>query len=313
MSASARSANGERRGLSRPRDEVGSVGGAGDELCRCRGRPAVRRAEPVGAGRRVLPVAGPRGRGRARRRLRHRHAAQASPTGRPPWPARRARPGRRHARRCPCGPVDRVGRRHAAARYVRRRVRPRYHDRARFQDLRTDGEVLATLRGMRDAIRPDGRVAFETRNPGARAWESWDGRSFEVAYQGDHGHGPVRGAQGRGRVCDVRRDHRRRPLARPGRPRHAAVPAPDRAGPVPGRGRAAGRDLLRRLDRGPLQDSPEIIALAGGQPPSPVPGPSKSIEEYARSLVSECQLSTSRIVPLLPRITIDWVCAPPAR
>jgi hypothetical protein len=54
-----------------------------------------------------------------------------------------------------------------------------------FQELRTDEEVLATLRGMRDAIRPDGRVAFETRNPGARAWESWDGSSFEVPYQGD--------------------------------------------------------------------------------------------------------------------------------
>jgi SAM-dependent methyltransferase len=53
-----------------------------------------------------------------------------------------------------------------------------------FQELRTDEEVLTTLRGMRDAIRPDGRVAFETRNPGAREWESWDGTSFEVPYEG---------------------------------------------------------------------------------------------------------------------------------
>jgi SAM-dependent methyltransferase len=51
-----------------------------------------------------------------------------------------------------------------------------------FQELRTDEEILATLRGMRDAIRPYGRVAFETRNPGAKAWESWDGSWFEVPY-----------------------------------------------------------------------------------------------------------------------------------
>jgi SAM-dependent methyltransferase len=53
-----------------------------------------------------------------------------------------------------------------------------------FQELRTDEEILTTLRGMRDAVRPDGRVVFETRNPGAKAWESWDGSSFEVPYQG---------------------------------------------------------------------------------------------------------------------------------
>jgi SAM-dependent methyltransferase len=51
-----------------------------------------------------------------------------------------------------------------------------------FQELRTDDEVLATLRGMHDAIRPDGRIAFETRNPGARAWETWDGASFDVEH-----------------------------------------------------------------------------------------------------------------------------------
>jgi SAM-dependent methyltransferase len=52
-----------------------------------------------------------------------------------------------------------------------------------FQELRTDEEILATLRGMRDAVRPDGRVAFETRNPDAKAWESWDGASFELPYE----------------------------------------------------------------------------------------------------------------------------------
>ena len=52
-----------------------------------------------------------------------------------------------------------------------------------FQELRTDEEILATLRGMRDAVRPDGRVAFETRNPPAKAWESWDGASSDIAYE----------------------------------------------------------------------------------------------------------------------------------
>ncbi len=54
-----------------------------------------------------------------------------------------------------------------------------------FQELRTDDEVGSVLRGMRDAVRPGGRVAFETRNPGAREWESWHGASFHVPYQGD--------------------------------------------------------------------------------------------------------------------------------
>jgi SAM-dependent methyltransferase len=53
-----------------------------------------------------------------------------------------------------------------------------------FQELRTDAEVLDTLRGMRDAVRPGGRIAFETRNPGAREWESWDGASFDVDFDG---------------------------------------------------------------------------------------------------------------------------------
>ncbi len=53
-----------------------------------------------------------------------------------------------------------------------------------FQVLRTDAEVGELLAGMRDAVRPGGRVAFETRNPGARAWESWHGASFEMTYEG---------------------------------------------------------------------------------------------------------------------------------
>jgi SAM-dependent methyltransferase len=53
-----------------------------------------------------------------------------------------------------------------------------------FQELRADAEVASVLAGMRDALRPGGRVAFETRNPAARAWERWHGAAFEVAYAG---------------------------------------------------------------------------------------------------------------------------------
>ncbi|HZB47845.1 MAG TPA: class I SAM-dependent methyltransferase [Mycobacteriales bacterium] len=53
-----------------------------------------------------------------------------------------------------------------------------------FQELRTDAEVRDVLTGMRDALRPGGRVAFETRNPTARGWESWHGAAFDVEYEG---------------------------------------------------------------------------------------------------------------------------------
>jgi SAM-dependent methyltransferase len=42
-----------------------------------------------------------------------------------------------------------------------------------FQCLTTDDEVLASLGAIRAALRDDGRFAFETRHPQARAWEKW--------------------------------------------------------------------------------------------------------------------------------------------
>lgn len=54
-----------------------------------------------------------------------------------------------------------------------------------FQELRTDEEVAGALRAMRDAVRPGGRVAFETRDPTAQAWEQWRGASFTVRYEGE--------------------------------------------------------------------------------------------------------------------------------
>ncbi|HEX2221441.1 MAG TPA: class I SAM-dependent methyltransferase [Candidatus Limnocylindria bacterium] len=42
-----------------------------------------------------------------------------------------------------------------------------------FQELITDEEVRAALAAVSRALTDDGRFAFETRNPAARAWERW--------------------------------------------------------------------------------------------------------------------------------------------
>jgi SAM-dependent methyltransferase len=42
-----------------------------------------------------------------------------------------------------------------------------------FQVLLEDDEILRTLSAIRSALTPDGRFAFETRNPAAREWERW--------------------------------------------------------------------------------------------------------------------------------------------
>ncbi|WP_225827292.1 class I SAM-dependent methyltransferase [Streptomyces naphthomycinicus] len=42
-----------------------------------------------------------------------------------------------------------------------------------FQALVTDEEIRVCLRAVRAALRDEGRFVFETRNPGARAWERW--------------------------------------------------------------------------------------------------------------------------------------------
>lgn len=53
-----------------------------------------------------------------------------------------------------------------------------------FQELITDGEVRAAFGSARSSLADDGRFAFETRNPAARAWEDWTpdhGVDFEDA------------------------------------------------------------------------------------------------------------------------------------
>jgi len=50
-----------------------------------------------------------------------------------------------------------------------------------FQVLVGDDEVRASLAAVRRALAGSGRFAFETRNPLARAWESWHpGNAIEV-------------------------------------------------------------------------------------------------------------------------------------
>lgn len=41
------------------------------------------------------------------------------------------------------------------------------------QVLLTDAAWLATLRGIRAALRPGGHLAFEVRDPARRAWDAW--------------------------------------------------------------------------------------------------------------------------------------------
>ncbi|MEU3788325.1 class I SAM-dependent methyltransferase [Streptomyces fructofermentans] len=41
------------------------------------------------------------------------------------------------------------------------------------QQIVDPGNWLSTLRGAREALRPGGRLAFETRDPAGRAWERW--------------------------------------------------------------------------------------------------------------------------------------------
>jgi SAM-dependent methyltransferase len=50
-----------------------------------------------------------------------------------------------------------------------------------FQALETDEEIQDCLRAVRAAVGDGGRFVFETRNPGARAWERWTPeRVYEV-------------------------------------------------------------------------------------------------------------------------------------
>lgn len=49
-----------------------------------------------------------------------------------------------------------------------------------FQVLIEDEVIAAFLAAVHTALKPGGRFAFETRNPGARAWESWTGNKAKT-------------------------------------------------------------------------------------------------------------------------------------
>jgi len=49
-----------------------------------------------------------------------------------------------------------------------------------FQCLVTDEELEASLAAIRRALVDEGRFAFETQNPLARAWEDWHGSSLDA-------------------------------------------------------------------------------------------------------------------------------------
>lgn len=54
-----------------------------------------------------------------------------------------------------------------------------------FQTLVTDAEVRTAFATVRAALRDGGRFGFETRNPAARAWETWTPDSVEEATDAD--------------------------------------------------------------------------------------------------------------------------------
>lgn len=56
-----------------------------------------------------------------------------------------------------------------------------------FQVLRSDETIAAALVTFRRHIVPGGRLAFETRNPEVRAWESWTADDIDVVDLPGHG------------------------------------------------------------------------------------------------------------------------------
>jgi SAM-dependent methyltransferase len=56
-----------------------------------------------------------------------------------------------------------------------------------FQLILGDEELRSCLAAVREALAEDGRFVFETRNPAARAWESWTPDQVREAADGDGG------------------------------------------------------------------------------------------------------------------------------
>lgn len=53
-----------------------------------------------------------------------------------------------------------------------------------FQQLLEDGDVRTALRALAGHLAPDGRLAFETRNPAVAEWQDWNPRETSQRVQG---------------------------------------------------------------------------------------------------------------------------------
>ncbi|MFI9647192.1 class I SAM-dependent methyltransferase [Streptomyces sp. NPDC052040] len=136
-----------------------------------------------------------------------------------------------------------------------------------FQELLGDDELHSCLRGVREALAEGGRFVFETRNPGARAWESWTPERVREVPDGDGGvvsirheaETPVRGDRV-SYVSTVEAPGWERPAVTQGTLRFLG---PDR---LSGFLAGAGLDVVEQYGdwgRGPLTPaSPEIITVA---------------------------------------------------
>ncbi|MCM1975439.1 class I SAM-dependent methyltransferase [Streptomyces sp. G1] len=137
-----------------------------------------------------------------------------------------------------------------------------------FQSLTCDEELLDALRAVRSALTAGGRFVFETRNPAARAWESW--RPDRVREISDGSGGTVRVWH---EVCEpvvgdrvtftetYDSDRWAHPVVSRSTLRFLGTPQLDRLL------RASGLAVAERYGdwgRGPLTTtSPEIITIAG--------------------------------------------------
>nr|WBO80176.1 class I SAM-dependent methyltransferase [Streptomyces sp. SBE_14.2] len=137
-----------------------------------------------------------------------------------------------------------------------------------FQVLTCDEELLDAMRAVRSALTAGGRFVFETRNPAARAWESW--RPDRVREIPDGSGGTVRVWH---KVCEpvvgdrvtftetYDSDRWTRPVVSRSTLRFLDTPQLDR---LLGASGLAVAERYGDWGRGPLTTtSPEIITVAG--------------------------------------------------
>jgi SAM-dependent methyltransferase len=160
-----------------------------------------------------------------------------------------------------------------------------------FQVFVEDDQLRESLAAIREALVDDGRFAFETRHPQARAWEGWntsfelrnpDGEVARVEYEVEdveEGRRPVHGDALRAMVGPV-----------PDRARCAAVPPCGSTDHLSARSRVRRRRAVRRLATGPAHGSKQRDhhdCATQPEPSSPenaehVHGPAKALDGAAQ-------------------------------